>query len=82
VAALALLLQCLLERTLHEADVNISAAQAMEAAATIQYVAFRVNDEERSGVSTPSARARQVLRALHITDLRPPTPPPDQPTRG
>lgn len=82
VAALALLLQCLLERTLHEADVNLSAAQAMEAAATIQYVTFRVNDEERSGVSTPSARAREVLRALDITDLRPPTPPPDQPARG
>ena len=48
VAALALLLQCLLERTLHEADVNLSAAQAMEAAATIQYVTFRVNDEQRS----------------------------------
>jgi transposase len=81
VAALALLLQCLLERTLQEAGVNMSAAQALEAAATIQHVVFSVNNQERTGLSTPSARAREILRALHITDLRPPAPPPDQPTR-
>jgi transposase len=81
VAALALLLQCLLERMLQEAGVNLSAAQALETAATIQHVVYSINGQERSGVSTPSARARDVLRALHITDLRPPTPPPDQATR-
>lgn len=80
VAALALLLQCWLQRSLEEAGVQLSAAQALEAVATIQQVVFRVNGQERTGVSTASARARQVLKALDITDLRPPTPPADQPT--
>jgi transposase len=75
VAALALLLQTLLERRLQEAQVDLSAPEALQAVETIRYVTFKVNQEHRSGVSAASARARQVLNALSITTLRPPTPP-------
>jgi transposase len=78
VAALALLLQTLLERRLKEAKVNLSAPEALQAVTTIRHVTFKVNGERRSGVSAASARAQQVLRALGITNLRPPCPPTDE----
>jgi transposase len=80
VAALALLLQTLLERRLREAHVDLSAPEALQAVATIRHVTFKVNQEHRAGVSAASARAHQVLNALNITSLRPPTPPADEPT--
>ncbi len=75
IAALALLLQCLLEKRLQEADVTLSAPQALEAVATIQHVTFCLGEAQRSGVSAASPRAREVLRALNLSQLRPPTPP-------
>jgi transposase len=75
VAALALLLQTLLERRLREAEVDLSASEALQAVETIRQVTFKLNGEQRSGVSAASARAHQVLQALGITSLRPPTPP-------
>ncbi len=75
VAALALLLQTLLERRLQEAQVELSAVEALQAVETIRHVTFKVNGEARSGVSAASGRAHQVLQALKITSLRPPTPP-------
>jgi transposase len=80
VAALALLLQTLLERRLREAGVDLSAVEALQAVETIRHVTFKVNQEQRCGVSAASARAHQVLHALNITTLRPPTPPPEDPT--
>jgi transposase len=80
VAALALLLQTLLERRLREAQVDLSAPEALQAVETIRHVTFKVNQERRCGVSAASARAHQVLAALNLTNLRPPTPPPDEPT--
>lgn len=80
VAALALLLQTLLERRLREAGVALSAVEALQAVETIRHVTFKVNQEQRCGVSAASARAHQVLDALNITTLRPPTPPPEDPT--
>lgn len=80
VAALALLLQTLLERRLREAGVDLSAPEALQAVETIRHVTFKVNQEHRCGVSAASARAHQVLRALNITTLRPPTPPPEDQT--
>jgi len=79
VAALALLLQTLLQRRLREAEVDLSAAEAMQVVTTIRQVTFKVQGESRSGVSAANARAQQVLRAVGITNLRPPTPPPDDP---
>ena len=75
VAALALLLQTLLERRLREAGVNLSPPEALQAVSAIRHVTFQVNGEARSGVSAANARAQQVLRAVGITNLRPPAPP-------
>ena len=80
VAALALLLQTLLERRLQQARVELSAVEALEAVRTIRHVTFQLQGEQRSGVSAPTARAHEVLRALGIATLRPPTPPADEPT--
>jgi transposase len=76
VAALALLVQRLLERRLREAGVDISAERAMEALETVRLVTLRVGDQaERRGVSGGSPDARRVLRALKLTELKPPEPP-------
>jgi transposase len=75
VAALGLLLQTLLQSRLEEAGVNLSAEQAIQALETIRHVTFNVNGQQRSGVSAKNPRAQQVLKALDIDNLRPPTPP-------
>jgi hypothetical protein len=80
VAALALLLERLLEKWLKEAGVNLSAREAMLAVQTIRFVRFEVAGQARCGVTVGSARARQVLAALGLHDLRPPTPPEGQQT--
>jgi transposase len=80
VAAVALLLQTLLERRLQEAKVDLSAPEALQAVATIRHVTFKLHAEHRSGVSAASARAHEVLVALNITNLRPPPAPMENPT--
>lgn len=75
VAALAFLLDRMLERALRDAQVNLSSTCAWQALATIRHVSFRINGETKTGVTQGSASARQVLRALNLTALRPPTPP-------
>jgi transposase len=75
VATLALLLERLLERRLKDANVDLSAASALEAVSTIRLVTFQIPDgPPRQGTSRGSPRAGQVLKALHITDRNPPTP--------
>jgi transposase len=79
VAALALLVERLLERRLKEAGLELSAPEAFSALATVRLVSFRLPDQPpRRGVSPGSLRARQVLKALRISDLKPPTPPENQ----
>ena len=81
VAALALLLERFLERRLKEAGVDLSAPDALESVATIRLVTFHLAEQPvRRGVSGGCPRARQVLKALGICDLKPPTPPEDQTT--
>jgi transposase len=75
VAALAFLLERMLERALKDAGVPLSAQAALTALQTIRHVRFQVNGAERTGVTPGSPQARPVLRALNITELRPPTPP-------
>jgi transposase len=75
VAALALLIRQLLERRLQEAGVELSPEEALQAVACVRHVTLRLPQGERSGVSAANARAQKVLRALDITQLRPPTPP-------
>lgn len=80
VAALAFLIDRMLERSLRDAEVNLSSTAAWRALQTIRYVRFRVNDEQRTAVTPGSTPARQVLRALGLTELQPPTPPPGRET--
>jgi transposase len=75
VAALAFLIERMLERALKDARLSLSARSALEALKTIRYVQFRIDDERRSGVTPGSSRARQVLKALKLGNVRPPTPP-------
>jgi transposase len=75
VAALSFLMERMLEHALKDAGVPLSAQAALTALQTIRHVRFQVDGQERTGVTPGSQRARQVLRALRITELRPPTPP-------
>ena len=80
VAPLSFLIERMLERGLKDAGVPLSAQSALESLKTIRHVQFRVDGQLRSGTTPGSSRARQVLKALKLTDLRPPTPPPSQET--
>jgi transposase len=76
VAALGLLLTRLLERRLKEAGLKMSAEQALQTLATINVVSFRLEGNgSRTGVTTGSPQARQVLKGLGIAATKPPTPP-------
>ena len=75
VAALAFLIERMLERALKDAGLALSARSALEALKTIRHVQFRIAGELRSGVTPGSSRARQVLNVLKLADHRPPTPP-------
>ena len=63
------------ERALKDAGVALSAEAAWSALQTVRHVSFRVQGQLRSGVTPGSSRARQVLKALKLSDTRPPTPP-------
>jgi transposase len=75
VAALAFLIDRMLERALRDAGVPLSATAAWSALQTVRHVRFRVQEQLRSGVTPGSSRARQVLKALTLSDTRPPAPP-------
>jgi transposase len=74
VAALAFLIERMLERALQQARVPLSAQEALTALQTIRHVCFEADGQQRTGVTPGSPRARQVLKALKIIELRPPTP--------
>jgi transposase len=80
VAALGLLLQTLLQQQLEEAGLDLSAEHALQALETVRHVRFNVAGQTRSGVSAANPRARQVLKALGISDVRPPAAPVEEPT--
>ncbi len=76
VAALALLVQRLLHRRLEQAGIDFSPERAMQALCTLRLVTLRLDDQpERRGVSGGCPDARRVLKALGVTELKPPTPP-------
>ena len=80
IAALSFLMERMLERALKDARVPLSAQSALEALKTIRHVEFRVDGQWRSGVTPGSTRAREVLKALKLTDHRPPPRPPGDET--
>jgi len=73
IAALAFLLDRALEKKLKAARVPMSAAEALKALRTVHVVDLKVGPIHKRGVTAGSARARQVLAALAITDREPPT---------
>jgi hypothetical protein len=76
VAALALLVQRLLHRRLEQAGIDFSPERAMQALSTVRLVTLRLEDQpERRGVSRGCPDALRVLKALKLTDLKPPVPP-------
>jgi len=76
VAALALLVQRLLGRRLKDSGVDLSPSRAMQALSTVRLVTFDLEGQpERRGVTGGCPDARLVLKALKLTDQRPPTPP-------
>lgn len=75
VAALAFLLDRMLERKLRDAKSTLSSTSAWEALKTIKLVQFRIDGELRSNVTPGSAHARHVLNALGLTQIAPPSPP-------
>jgi transposase len=74
VAFLALLLQRLLTKRLKEAEADLSAPHALQAVETIRLVEFKVGRQKRQGASRGSVQAEQVMKALGITDTKPPVP--------
>jgi transposase len=80
VAALGLLLQTLLQHQLDEAGVDLSAEHALQALEAVRHVRFNIEGKTRSGVSAANPRVRQVLKALGISEVRPPAAPPEEPT--
>ena len=80
VAALALLLQRMLERRLREAGEDLSAHAALRALQTVKLVEFEAVGDGRKRVFTQgSEQARKVLKALNI---RRKPPPPEQSVAG
>lgn len=75
VAVLAFLLQCALEKRLKAAAVPLSVPQALGALRTMQMVEIQAGVHTKRGANSGSARARQVLAALGITDRDPPSAP-------
>jgi transposase len=76
VAALALLVERMIDRRLKEAGTDLSSARAMQALATVRVITFFLKGQpERRGVSGGCPDARKALKALKLIDLRPPTPP-------
>ena len=75
VAALAFLLDRMLERKLRDAKSTLSSTSAWEALKTIKLVQFRIDGALRSSVTPGSAHARHVLKALGVTQIASPSPP-------
>lgn len=81
VAALALLVQRLLHRRLEQAGIDFSCERAMQALSTLRLVTLRLDDQsQRRGVSGGCPDARRVLKALGVTELKPPDPPESEKT--
>jgi len=72
IAQLALLLLRQLRYHLNQKEIPFSPRKALAAVKSIGIAQLDLNGEKQLLVSTPKPHARQVLRALAITDLQPP----------
>ena len=82
VAVLAFVLYRAIEKKLKAAKLDLSAAEALTALKTVRVVDIDLgNGTRKRCVTRGSQRAAQVLRALGISELDPPTPPIEAETR-
>jgi hypothetical protein len=76
VAVLAFVLHHAIEKKLKDAKLDLSATEALIALKTVRVVDIDLgNGTRKRCVTRGSQRAAQVLRALGVTELDPPTPP-------
>ena len=75
VAALAFLMDRMLERALKDGGVALSAQAAWSALQTVRHVSFRVRGQLRNGATPGSARAPSGTEGAPAPDTRPPVPP-------
>ncbi len=75
VAALALLLDCALEKKLRAANSHLSSPAAWRALETLRCVEVELGDRRRLCVTRGSRQAVEVLKILGLTKLDPPKPP-------
>ncbi|MGH6805014.1 MAG: IS1634 family transposase [Methyloceanibacter sp.] len=81
VAALAFLIHRSIEKKLKAAGLDLSATHALQALKSVRVVDIELDDRTiKRSVTRGTQRAAAVLRALAITDLDPPTPPPQDKT--
>jgi transposase len=81
VAALAFTIHRAIEKKLKAASLDLSATQALIALKTVRVVDIDLGGgATKRSVTRGTHRAAAVLRALGITDLHPPAPPPRDPT--
>jgi transposase len=81
VAALAFLLHRAIEKKLKAARLDLSATEALTALKSVRVVDIDLGDRTtKRSVTRGTQRAAAVLRALGITDLDPPAPPPQDKT--
>jgi transposase len=71
ISHLALLLLCILKRTLKKKNINLSPSDAIEATETIGIAELNINGEAHRIVSRGGRDARKVVSALKIKDLNP-----------
>jgi transposase len=75
VAALAFLLHRMIEKKLKAAGLDLSATEALHVLRTVRVVDLTLESgHQKRSVTRGSARVPQILAALGITDLEPPTP--------
>ena len=71
ISHLALLLLCILKRTLKKKNINLSPSDAIEAAETIGIAELNIRGEAHRIVSRGGRDARKVISALEIKELNP-----------
>jgi hypothetical protein len=82
IAVLALVLHRAIEKKLKGAKLDLSATEALTALKTARVVDIDLgNGTRKRCVTRGSQRAAQILRALGVIELDPPTPPTDSETR-
>jgi transposase len=81
VASLAFLLHRAIEKKLKAAGQDLSATEALQTLRSVRLVELNLGEAQtKRTVTRGTARAAQILAALGITDLEPPTPPKAQAT--